>query len=83
MENYAELFYMTGNEDAPPIQCKLSLRGPKCIRKVDGVNLIIIDFYIIGLTPRLNSTETTPQLSENITLFAICRIYTSVISKET
>jgi hypothetical protein len=36
-----------------------------------------------SLTPRLNSTETSLQLSENTTLFAVCRIYTGVISKET
>jgi hypothetical protein len=28
-------------------------------------------------------TETPLQLSENITLFAVCHIYTGVISKET
>jgi hypothetical protein len=51
------------------------------MRKVDGVSLI--DFYVPALTPRLNSTETSLQLSENIIIFAVCRIYTGVISKET
>jgi hypothetical protein len=69
--------------DIPSIQCKMSLRGPKSIRKVDDVNLIDIDFYVPTLTPRLNSTETTLQLSENIALFAVCRICTGIISKDT
>jgi hypothetical protein len=55
------------------------------LRKVDGLSLIFIDFYVPALTPRLNSTETSLQLSENIILFAVCRlrVYTGVISKET
>jgi hypothetical protein len=42
------------------------------MRKVDGLSLIFIDFYV----PALSSTETLLQLSENITFFA-------VISKKT
>jgi hypothetical protein len=53
------------------------------MRTVDGLSLIFIDFYVPALAPRLNSTETSLQLSENTTLFAVCRIYTDVISKET
>jgi hypothetical protein len=53
------------------------------MRKVDVLSLIFIDIYVPVHTPRLNSTETSLQLSENITLFAVCRIYTGVISKET
>jgi hypothetical protein len=53
------------------------------MRKVDGLSLIFIDFYVPALTPRLNSTETSLQPSENINVFAICRIYTDAISKET
>jgi hypothetical protein len=51
------------------------LRGPKSMRKVGGLNPILIDFYVPALTPSLNSTETSLQLSENIILFAVCRIY--------
>jgi hypothetical protein len=49
------------------------------------LSLIFIDFYVPSLTPRLNSTETSLQLSENITLFVVCRIsdFTGVISNET
>jgi hypothetical protein len=67
----------------PSIQCKMSLGGPKSMRKVDGLSLAFIDFYVPALTPRFNSTETSLQLSEIITLFAVCRIYRGVISKET
>jgi hypothetical protein len=39
----------------PSIQCKM--------RKVDGFSLIFIDFYVPAHTPRLNSSETSLQLS--------------------
>jgi hypothetical protein len=38
------------------------------MREVNGVSLIYIDFYVPEVTPRLSSTETSLQLSENITL---------------
>jgi hypothetical protein len=53
------------------------------MRKVDGPSLIFIDFYVSALTPRLNSTETSLQLSDNITLFEVCRIYTVFTNQET
>jgi hypothetical protein len=53
------------------------------MRKVDGLRLIFIDFCVPALPPHLNSTEPSLQLSANITVFAISRIYTGVISKET
>jgi hypothetical protein len=71
---------MIDERDIPPIQCKMSLRGHKSVRKVDGLSPIFIDFYVPALTPRLNSIETSLHLSENITLFAVCRIYTYVIT---
>jgi hypothetical protein len=61
----------------------MGLRGPKSMRKVDGLSHIFIDFYVPALTPRLISMESSLQLSENITIFAVCCIYTGVISKET
>jgi hypothetical protein len=69
--------------DIPSIQCKMRLRGPRSISKVDGLSLIFIDFYVPAITPRLNNTEASLKLSENVTLFAVCRICTGVISKET
>jgi hypothetical protein len=53
------------------------------MRKVDGLSLIFIDFYVQVLTPRVNSNETLLQLSGNITLFTVSHIYTCVISKQT
>jgi hypothetical protein len=41
--------------------------GPDSVRNVDGLNLIIIDFYVPALIQRLNSTETSLQLSETLT----------------
>jgi hypothetical protein len=41
------------------------------MRKVDGLGRIFIDFFAPALTPRLNITEPSLQLSANITLFAI------------
>jgi hypothetical protein len=61
----------------------MHLRGPEYKRKVDALRLIFIEFYFPALTTRLNKSETSLLLSENIALFAVCRMYTGVISKET
>jgi hypothetical protein len=76
IEDYIEILYMIDKRYISSIQCRRSLRGHKSMRKVVGLSLIFIDFYVPALTPRLNSTETSLQLSENITVFTICRIYT-------
>jgi hypothetical protein len=55
---------MIDEGDIPSTQRKMSLRGPKSMRKVDGLSLIFIDFYVPVLIPHLNSTETSLQLSE-------------------
>jgi hypothetical protein len=44
-----EIFYMIDEGDIPSVQCKMSLRGPKSARKVDGLGLIFIDFYVPGM----------------------------------
>jgi hypothetical protein len=49
--------------DILSIHCKMSLMGPKSLRNVDGLSLIIIYFCDSALTPRLNSTEASLQLS--------------------
>jgi hypothetical protein len=49
---------MIDEGDIPSILCKISLSGPKSVRKVDGLRLILINFYIPALTPRANSNET-------------------------
>jgi hypothetical protein len=74
---------MIDKGDISSIQYKINLGRPKSVRKVDGLSLIFIDFYVPTLTPRLNNTETSLQITKNITIFAVCRIYTGVISKET
>jgi hypothetical protein len=80
IEDYTQIIYMIDKGDILSVQCKM---GPKSMTKVDCLSFIFIDFYVPELTPRLNSTETSLQLSENITLFAICRIHTGAVSKET
>jgi hypothetical protein len=45
------------------------------MRKVDGLSLFFIEFFVPALTPRLTSIETSLQVSENITLFTVWHIY--------
>jgi hypothetical protein len=52
------------------------------MKKVDDLSIISINFYVPALTPRLNRSETSLQLSGNITLFAV-RAYIRVITKQT
>jgi hypothetical protein len=73
---------MIGEGNIPSIHCKMSLRGPKCMRKVDGLSLILIDFYV-QCSHHVSIAQTLLQFSENITLFVVCHIYIGVISKET
>jgi hypothetical protein len=60
IEDYTEIYYMIHKGDIPSIQytSEMSLREKKSMRKVDGLNLIFIDFYVPSLTPRLSSIET-------------------------
>jgi hypothetical protein len=51
------------------------------MREVDGPSFLFIDFNV-ALAPRLSGIKTALQLSENITLFAICGIHINVIGKE-
>jgi hypothetical protein len=83
IEDYTEIFYMIDKGDISSIQCKMSLRRPKSMRKLEGLILMFNDFYVPALTPCLKSTETSLQLSQNITLFTVYRIYVVVIRKET
>jgi hypothetical protein len=82
VEDYTEVFYMIDEGDIPSVQCKMSLRGPKSMREVDGPSFIFIDFNVPALTPRLNRIQITLRFSKNITLFAIRGIHSSVIDKE-
>jgi hypothetical protein len=34
-EDYAKIFNMIDEGDIPSVECKMSLRGPKSVRKVD------------------------------------------------
>jgi hypothetical protein len=50
------------------------------LSKITPRYFIFIDLYVPALTLHFNSTETWLQISKNITLFAVCRIYTSRMS---
>jgi hypothetical protein len=63
IEDYTEIFCMIDEGDIPSIYCTASLRGPKSVRKVDGLNFILIDFYVPTLKTYLNITEISLQLS--------------------
>jgi hypothetical protein len=80
IEDYTEIFYKIDEEDGPFSEYKMSLRRPKSMRKVDDLSLTLIGFYAPALSPCHNSTETSPQLSENITLFAVACIQVSSTS---
>jgi hypothetical protein len=43
------------------------------MRKVDGLSLIFIDFYVPALTPRLNSSYISLQLSQELS----CKLRTA------
>jgi hypothetical protein len=83
IEDYTEIFYVIDKGDIPSIQYKKITRGPKSMRKVYGLCLIFIDFHVSALTPHLNSTETSLQLSEHNPFCGLWHIYTGVISKVT
>jgi hypothetical protein len=82
IENYTEIFHITDEGDIPSLQCKVSLRGPKSVRTLDCLSLIFITFMFQGLRHVPIALRPRCKLSENISLFAACRMYTDV-SKET
>jgi hypothetical protein len=83
IEDYNQIFYIIDEGEIPFIQYEMSLMGRKSMGKADVLSLILIDLYVPALTPGFNSTETSLHLSENIIPFAVCHVYTGVISEET
>jgi len=81
-----DLLYMIYIWDVSSFECKLSIDLSTSMkereRERDGLSLVFIDSYISVLTSRLCCSEAPLQLSEDITVFAICCILTGVISKE-
>jgi hypothetical protein len=71
---------MIDEGDIPSIECKMSHRGPKSMRKVDGLSLNFINFYFPAFIPRLNIIKTSLQLSDKRIFFAVCRIKALVLS---
>jgi hypothetical protein len=68
--------------DFPSVTYKTSLNRPKSAGEIDGLSLVLVDVYVPALTPRLYRSEAALELSENIALFAVCTIYTRVISED-
>jgi hypothetical protein len=56
IEDYTEIFYVTDKGDIRFFQYKMSLRGPKSVRKVDGPSLTFVECYVPALTPRLKKS---------------------------
>jgi hypothetical protein len=46
IEDGAGIFYMIDEGGDPCVQCKMGLRGPKFMRKVDGLILIFIELFM-------------------------------------
>jgi hypothetical protein len=65
------------------ILCKMNLRRPRPMRNIHGLSLIFITFDVPALTPVLNNSENSLQLSEDVILLSVCRIYNDVLRKET
>jgi hypothetical protein len=72
---------MIPEENVQFVQCELNFTKSKSSTEIDGSNLILIDFNVAVLAPRLNWIQTGLQLSENIILFAIRGKHTSVMVK--
>jgi hypothetical protein len=68
--------------DVSAVQCVMNLRWSNSKRDAYGPSFFFIDFKVLALAPRLDGIQTALQLSENITLFAIRGIRTSVTGKE-
>jgi len=46
----------------------MSLDLSTSVGEINGLSIIFIDFYVLGLTPRFHQSEAALQFSENITL---------------
>jgi hypothetical protein len=71
IEDYTEIFYMTDEGDVPSIQCKMSLRGPKCMRKVDGLRSLDSQWSPLYRLDA-NSMENTASNSSSIVVCICC-----------
>jgi hypothetical protein len=59
IEDYTKIYYMFDRGDILFIQCKIKLKGPKSMRKVENLSLTLSDFYVPARTLRLNSTKSS------------------------
>jgi hypothetical protein len=59
-----EVFHRMRKRDVPSFQWEMSLDWSTTMREIDGLRIILIDFYVPALTPPLHC-EAALQLSEN------------------
>jgi hypothetical protein len=71
---------MNDKGDILSIQCKMSLRGPNSMTKVNYLNIIMIYLYVPGFTPRLSITDTSLQLSERERITLELAVYGQIVS---
>jgi hypothetical protein len=74
---YIDIIY---KENVPSFHCKMSFGRSTPAGEVDGLSLILVNFYVTTLTPRLYCSDAALELPENITLFEVCCIYINVSS---
>jgi hypothetical protein len=49
IEDYTQIFYMIDKGDILSVECKMSLRGPKSMRKVGCLSFILICFLYFNV----------------------------------
>jgi len=67
---------MNDKWDVPAFQCKMSLNRSTAMREIDDLCFILIEFHVPMLKPWIHWSEAALKISENITLYAVCGIYT-------
>jgi hypothetical protein len=54
IKNFTEIFHMVSKGNLSSFQCKKSLDWCESVGEVDSLILILIDYYVPALTPRLH-----------------------------
>jgi hypothetical protein len=77
LEDYTEIrvFYMIGEGDISSIQCKMSIRGPKSMSKVDDPSLIFTDFYVLVSLRSVTYIQVSSAERPRHQMFAAYHIY--------
>jgi hypothetical protein len=54
IDSYTSVFYMIYKWDISPFQCKANLNQSVVMKEMDSLRHILIDFYVLVLTPQLH-----------------------------